>query len=605
MKKILLILSFIYLSVCPAQVANNNHTYPNILYKVDVTDYSDDLFHIIVYTEGLTSENDIYNLPATVPGTYSNLNFGRFVNNFKAYDEEGNELTVKKISVNQWQIADANKLAKIVYDSDDTFDAGVKPMLFPMSGTGIEDDLIVINTFGIFGYFEGLQSVPVKVKIDYNPDWIIGTSLTQDDEGYYTAESYDYLADSPVLMGDLTTAFTTVNDIKVGVYVYSPDTTINAKSILKIADDLLQSSSEFIGYSPVTHYNFLMCLLNQETYMRNGFIGGGALEHSYSSLFVFPSFGNFSNDIQDHMAHEFMHILTPLNLHSNIIQPFNFVVPTASQHTWLYEGVTEWNSDIMQMRGGLISADEYLQRVSEKLSTNDNFRQDLSLTELSLGVYSEQIYGEFLNFYNKGAVTAALLDIRLLELSGGIRGLREVFLELLNKYGKDKPFPEDELFRIIVDMTYPEIEDFINFYIKGTKPLPYAEYMAKLGYNYISERPSEDTRPTLGLGFSVNDNNELIVFEMNEQAHLAGLKKEDVILKLLGEEVNMATAGKLFGQITSMNVGDECALLVKRGDNEIEINVPLQQRVDKHIFEDMEGLTKEQKFLRDVWMRNL
>ena len=66
---------------------------------------------------------------------------------------------------------------------------------------------------------------------------------------------------------------------------------------------------------------------------------------------------------------------------------------------------------------------------------------------------------QFLNFYNKGAVTAALLDIRLLELSGGKRGLREVYLELLNKYGKDKPFPEDDFFQIFVDMTYYIIDN--------------------------------------------------------------------------------------------------------------------------------------------------
>ncbi len=62
------------------------------------------------------------------------------------------------------------------------------------------------------------------------------------------------------------------------------------------------------------------------------------------------------------MAHEFLHILTPLNLHSEIIQPFNFEVPTSSEHIWLYEGVTEWASDIMQMRGGLIGTDEYLKQ---------------------------------------------------------------------------------------------------------------------------------------------------------------------------------------------------------------------------------------------------
>ena len=46
-----------------------------------------------------------------------------------------------------------------------------------MAGTGIEEDFIALNTFGVFGYFEGLQSHPSQIKIDYNPDWIVGTAL--------------------------------------------------------------------------------------------------------------------------------------------------------------------------------------------------------------------------------------------------------------------------------------------------------------------------------------------------------------------------------------------------------------------------------------------
>ena len=541
-----------------------------------------------------------------MPGTYSNLNFGRFVKSFKAYDKEGNELQTEKISTNQWKIKSADKLAKLVYDTEDTFDSDIADeKVMPMAGTSINNDFIVLNTFGVLGYFEGLQTNPVRLKIDYKSDWTIGTSLIVDQNGYYVAENYDQLADSPILIGDLTTATTTVNDIKVGVYVYSKDTTFNAQKIMNMADKILQSSSSFIGYSPVTHYNFLMCFLGVEEFQKNGFMGAGALEHSYSSLFVFPSIGRVSQEVQDDIAHEFLHILTPLNLHSEIIQPFNFEVPTSSEHIWLYEGVTEWASDIMQLRGGLIDTDEYLKRISEKANINDRFNQDISLSELSLGAYSEAITMQFLNFYNEGANTAALLDIRLLELSKGKRGLREVFLELLDKYGKYKPFPEKEFFKIFVEMTYPEIEQFINDYIKGTKPLPYKEYMAKLGYNYIEERPSEDTRPMLGLQMGMNDKMELTLAGVSEEGRKAGLQANDVFYKLLGEEVNMQSARRLLGQINSMNIGDTVEVVVKRNENEVAVKIPLQQRFDKHLFESMDQITEQQKFLRDVWQRNL
>ena len=71
---ILFLLSFIY---NPLILAGDSTA--QIFYEVDMTNYQDDLFHVTVFIEGLSEENNIYNLPATVPGTYSNLDFGRFV----------------------------------------------------------------------------------------------------------------------------------------------------------------------------------------------------------------------------------------------------------------------------------------------------------------------------------------------------------------------------------------------------------------------------------------------------------------------------------------------------------------------------------------------
>ncbi|UCH64439.1 MAG: hypothetical protein JSW63_07325 [Ignavibacterium sp.] len=586
-------------------IAQDNSS-PEIIYSVDITNHQDDLFHVTVFVNGLSQRNNVYNFASTTPGTYSIMNFGRFVKSFNAYDADGNKLSTERLSTNRWEINYAEKLSKLVYDVEDTFDAEyTENKIYPMAGTGIEEDFIVLNTFGLFGYFEGLQSHPSQVKIDYNPDWIVGTALLPNADGYYEAETFDHLADSPFLIGELTVAGTKVNDMDVGVYVYAADTTITAEGILEAVDEILQAAGEYVGYSPVTHYKFLFCLVDMETFQRNNLNAAGALEHSYSSLYVQPGMGGMHQGVRNEIAHEFMHILTPLNLHSNIIQPFNFLVPTASEHIWLYEGVTEWNSDIMQLRAGLISIEDYLDIISEKLVFNDRFDENVSLSQMSIEAHHSDVIGEFLNFYNRGAVTAAMLDIKLLELSNGTRGLREVFLELLEMYGKDKPFPEDEFFQVIVDITYPEIEQFIDDYIKGAEPLPYVEYMEKLGFQYVGEVPSKDTRPTLGFALGRNENGELMTLNVSDRGRENGVEEGDVMLKVLGKDFNMQTARPIVQEVWAMNVGDTCNIVIKRDEEEIELNAVLMQRTDRHVFEDMENLTEEQKFLRDAWSRNL
>ncbi len=605
MRKLFVIIPILYFAGCSSQITTSDQA-PQIIYNVDLTNSEDDLFHVTVLTNNLTAENNIYNFAATAPGTYEEMDFGRFVKTFRAYDQDGNELTTNNISTNMWEIADASTLSKIEYDIEDTFDSEIRRgRPHPMSGSGIDEDFIVMNTFAVLGYFEGLQSNPVKLKVDYNSDWTIGTALQLDENGYYFAETYDRLADSPILMGDLTVAKTKVGEIDVEIYVFAIDTALYAQKILTLADDVLQSSKGFIGYAPVDNYTFLMLLLSEEYYETYELMGGGALEHSYSSLYVQPTTEEGLPRLRSTMAHEFMHILTPLNLSSEIIHTYNFALPTPSEHIWLYEGVTEWISDIMQLRSGLITTDEYLNQFSRKLRINDSFDPNISLSKMSLEVYVDSVKPQFFNFYNRGAATAALFDIRLLELSSGKRGLREVYLDLLDRYGKDKPFPEDKFFDIVVEMTYPEIEDFINNYIRGSEPLPFVEYMSKLGFSYAEEKISEDTRPAFGVNLSVNEDGKLFLLSVKNEAQKFGMIDGDILVRVLGEEITLKTARGILQKTHEMSVGDPYEMVVRRNGEEITLRGVLLQRKTRHIFEEVENPTEEQIRFREVWMKNL
>ena len=74
---------------------------------------------------------------------------------------------------------------------------------------------------------------------------------------------------------------------------------------------------------------------------------------------------------------------------------------------------------------------------------------------------------------------------------------------------------------------------------------------------------------------------------------------------ILGTEVNMSTTREIFGKLHSMKVGESVVIIVQRGDEEIEFSVPIQQKMDRHIFEEMEELTAEQIKLREAWSKNL
>ncbi|MDP2039080.1 MAG: peptidase [Ignavibacteria bacterium] len=437
-------------------------------FYVNLNDKADDLFKVTLVPSGLTSENKVFQFASTAPGTYQTMDIGRFVRSFKAFDESGSEIECKQVQTNQWEISEPSKTKKIVYTIAETWDTPVKTNnVYAMSGTSLESDHAVINGQAVFGYFHGKQKDAIEIKLDYPADWSIGTALKLSNDGFYRAKDYDEVVDSPIMLGKLTKTSTKIENTNIDIYSYSKTGKITAESLLLILEDMLNATSQFTEGLPVDNYTFLFHFEN---------FSAGAWEHNYSSFYVFAE-----SDLSDYLtqelksvaAHEFYHVVTPLNIHSELVGNFNFEKPTMSQHIWLYEGVTEWASDILQLRDYLITLDEYGKQVKSKLSANDNFNQSVSLTDLSL--HSAEMQDQYPNIYQKGALVAGLLDIRLLQLSGGKKGLREVINQLYKDYGANKAFSEKDFFDELVKRTYPAIGDFIKRYIQGTEKLPVAE----------------------------------------------------------------------------------------------------------------------------------
>lgn len=463
-------------------------TTPSLSYSIDLNDRADDLFKVTLTVTGLSAANEIYQFASTAPGTYQVMNIGRFVRSFEALDAAGKAVPVEQVSVNQWRLGDPARVRTIRYRIAETWDTKVeRNQVYLMCGTSIEADHVLINPHAVIGYPAGLQAAPVRLRLVYPSGWKVGTALERGKDGAYLAESYDQLIDSPILLGRLTNASTMVTGVPVEIYAYSKTDQIKAPQLLGAMDDMLEAAGHFLGRLPVNRYTFLYHFEDKSA---------GAWEHSLSSEYVFQespftdSLGAYLTDIA---AHEFFHIVTPLNIHSEIIEHFNFVTPVPSQHLWLYEGTTEWAAHIMQLRAGLKSPEAYLAKMLQKIQIDQaGFDSSYSLRELALTSYSDSGQKQYGNIYMRGALTAGLLDIRLLELSNGERGLQDVILELTRKFGKRRAFPENGLVDTLVAMTYPEVRDFFARYVWESEKLPIREYYAKLGIRLVED---SDGRP--------------------------------------------------------------------------------------------------------------
>jgi predicted metalloprotease with PDZ domain len=572
-----------------------------VIYTIDLRGPSTDTFLVSLKVKGLSADNDIYQFASTAPGTYQVMDIGRFVNHFKAFDKKGNEIKTEKVSVNQYRIADPAKVDNISYKVAETWDTPVSSMkIWRMSGSSLEKDHALLSIHCILGYFKGHQEQDMKIKLEYPQDWSVGTALKKDKKGYFEAPDYDFAVDSPILAGKLSNATLDLNGRKIEIFTYSKTGMIKSSDLLTKMDTMLRAANSFLVQLPVDRYVFLFHFEDVTT---------GAWEHSYSSTYIYkedPLTSEFTKQIISIAAHEFFHVVTPLNIHSEIIENFNFVTPTASEHLWLYEGTTEWASDVMQLRYGTMDLEEFLEQIYEKLNVDDKLDKTYSLSKISLTSYTPEGQKQYYNVYNRGALVATLLDIRLLELSGGKKGFRELILDLAKEFGPSKSFPEGGLFDIVVSKTYPEIKEFIEKYIKNAEPLPIAEYFGKIGVEYIPELKTGNTVPKLGFDIAVSGDGFTLV-QLDSTLSAQGLKDGDEPTLLDDIPFDMEHVPQIQQRFSSLKLGDPFSITVRRNGEKITGKTTLQgeEQVFKHVLRPMEKATPEQLTLREKWMQNL
>lgn len=574
-------------------------------YTIDLNDRQDDYFKVSIAVSELKKKNNIYQFAATAPGTYQTMNIGRFVKDFKAFDEKGKSIEVKKQGINQYLISKPQKVAKIEYKVGDTWDItpkGPGHHVYMMCGSSLEEDHVLINGQAVFGYFHDLQGLPISIKLKYPKEWEVGTAL-KGSNGSYKARNYDHIVDSPILLGKLTKASMQITGTEVDIYVYSKTDKIHAQDLLKNMSATLESAGKFLKKLPVNRYTFLYHFEDAQS--------AGAWEHSYSSEYVMEErklTPHYAQRITSIAAHEFFHILTPLNIHSEIVSQFNFVKPTPSKHLWLYEGTTEWASDMMQLRGGLFNLQEYTAELGKKIEYDkSHYDKNYSLLKLSLTSFTDKGQRQYGNIYRRGALVSGLLDIRLLELSGGKKGLREVVLELSKKFGQHKAFSDEGFFDTFVAMTYPQINEFFEKYVKNTKPLPIKEYYAKLGIEYTPKKETGKVISSLGMAFEEQEHHKIILINVAEEMKMVGLHEGDQVLSINRQKLTKDTSYTILADLKAKKQGEPYRLKIKRAGQEksFTVNVISESEVLFHVFEVGKETTEEQDNLRAAWLKNL
>ncbi|NBC64137.1 MAG: peptidase M61 [Bacteroidetes bacterium] len=587
--------------------------------SIDLTMMENDQLTVRVDPGDFEKDTVLFRLPRVIPGTYMESNFGFFVENMTAFYMDGSSAPVNPTDTNTWTLSDATTVDYLEYKVNDTFDIEntEKETPYSMAGTNIAEEIYVLNLHGFVGYFEGFQENRYELNITSPTDFKRASALhiTSSDTTAnqvtttYYADRYFEVIDNPMMYGNFTKEEFEVDGIDIVFSLYSPSGNHTASGQKDVIYDIMSAQKDYLGDLETTDRYSIFLYMASQSQDATDF---GALEHHTSTVMVYPDYVNdnqLEEGLVDVISHEFFHIVTPLNLHSEDIRYFDYYSPTFSKHLWMYEGLTEYFASHFQIYEGLDTKEEFYEKISQKIQYAESFNDTLSFTEMSENVLDEPYASNYLNVYMKGALINMCLDIIMREESENTQSMITLMKDLTERYGSERPFDDDALIEEIENMTFPEIGEFIGTHVIGSTPINYGAYLNKVGL-----RQAEEELPTAFFFadqstpfFNVDQTEGTIFFREDIELHSTlknlGAQGGDVIVSVNGEPFNFQTAQQIIGSSMSWNPDTEIEIVVERDGEEITLTGEYGNPVYiKSILKEMENPSENQLRLRGWWL---
>ena len=416
-------------------------------------------------------------MPVWTPGYYGLFDYAANLRNFAAADDGGRRLTSSKSGPNAWIVQKGS--AKTVVLSYDVL--ATSPFV---ANAFLDETRGYITPGALFVYVPGQLRRPVTVTIDLHPRWsTVATGLEpvrNRPPHTYRAADFDVLYDSPILMGNLEElpAFS-IRGIRHRFIGYA----LGEFDRRPFMDDLravVEAGTQIIGEIPYKEYTFIGIGP-----------GRGGIEHLNSTA---VPFSGISSDRAGRirtlafLAHEYFHSYNVKRIRPIALGPFDYDRPNLTDMLWVSEGFTSYYEYLMLVRSGRMAPQELLDALSRTITAVESNPGRLvqSAAASSRETWNQGPFGRggtgagrTISYYDKGAVLALLLDLRIRHETKNRKSLDTVMRALYRTYYKrlGRGWTEAEFRRTCEETAGTGLADFFE-YATTTREIDYDRYLA-------------------------------------------------------------------------------------------------------------------------------
>jgi predicted metalloprotease with PDZ domain len=530
-------------------------------YTIRLTEPDAHVIGVEASFEGLSGGALRVAMPEWVPGHYARQNNARFVQDLRA-SVRGRPVAVKKVDGQTWEVASGGAPAV-------TLRYGVFGHHLGSSACFFDDTQCQIHGGAAFLYAVGHQDAPSELVVARRPaGWKVATGLVPAGKDRWRAPTYDDLIDCPVKVGRFLHETFRVRGVAHHVVLSDlGDTAKNLPRLVRDTKAFVTWVGEMFGGFPYRDYWFLYDLSPTRC-------KGGALEHKNSTHLALQ-YRLDSPEPEDYAwivavgCHEYFHTWNVKRIRPRPLGPFDLTTEQYTTDLWIAEGLTDYYAWYALARGGVLTPREYLTYLGRYVDRLEDMpgRSVMTLREASWETWNQSFWvarhsteetnalNRFVDYYTKGALVGALLDIEMRAATRGRRGLDDVFRALWKRAGEPEGFAQGEFEDEVERLAGRPVRALLERWVGSTAPLDLARTFRKAGLAFARVPPTKDEdvhkrrRKILGAyGFELDDAGPYpIVVNVvpGSPAAEGGINRGDVLLAAGGLRLTRDTWSRL------------------------------------------------------------
>ncbi len=424
-------------------------------------------------------------MPRNYPGGYSLVLYDSFVEDVRAFSDQGKPLEVKRAPyAPRWILGGAGqKITHVEYTVD--IARMEKTLTFAVESSKLRARYLGLLGYSVFAFIDGLEDAHISLTVDGPPDWPVFITIAPAVPApvhsvLASATNYYALADSEILMGPDLQLRKLDGTISLVMAVYA-EADENLALEGQLARTALDAVQRYFGDAPFPTYTVQLEVLKPLPGHNYNF----SQEHLTSGTFSFSTerattpktpFEGQQMTVANY-AHHMAHSWIPKRAYGEGYMPFVWELPPIIDTIWFNEGFGRYVSiqalaESMPAQQGTEFRQHQLDRLRGVVNQAPAFIKRMPMEVLSREasfLYSED-FRIGMNTYARGSLMAADIDDQIRSKTQGKKSLSDALRALIAQTQKEqRPFKIEELAPLFQNATGVDVSDVLQ---RWMQPIP-------------------------------------------------------------------------------------------------------------------------------------